>query len=189
MKNLSFLVIAALFMGGCAYKNEAVDLSSYHSQYTGNSSQAHKNIYLVSVSDVRENKTSVGYVQANKKVVTKLYSYTDFASKYQEGLNTALKMAQFNVQKEPMQDALHVDVKIKKIELVYNDTNKLDENLRGQVVIEVTTTLKDKVVIQTFTQDQGIWIQPSYNSKDVEPLLYKLFAGSINDIVAKLTSF
>ncbi len=189
MKNLFFLVIATFLIGGCAYKNEAVDLSSYHMQNAGVTSQNHTNIYLAPVLDARENKTSIGYVQADKKTVTQLYSYTDFASKYQEGLNNALKAAQFNVEKEATPDALHVDVKIKKIELVYNDTNKLDENLHGKIIMEVTTTRQDQIVTQTFTQEQGIWIKPSYNSKDVEPLLYKLFEGSINDIVAKLSRF
>ena len=189
MKNLCCLIVAVLLMGGCSYKNEAVSLSSYKSQYTGAISNTHKSIYLASVSDERVDKTSVGYVQANGKVATKLYSYTDFVNIYSEGLTSALKMAQFNVEKNPDINTLKVDVKIRKIKLVYNDTKKLDENLNGQIVLDVIVTQGDKITTQTFTQNQGIWIQPSYSSKDVEPLLYKLFAGSVDDIVTKLTSF
>ena len=98
MKNLSYLVVATLLLGGCSYKNEAIGLSSYKSVYNGNMSNAHKSIYLASVSDARDDKTSIGYVQANGQITTRLYSYDDFANKYKDGLNSALKMAQFNVE-------------------------------------------------------------------------------------------
>ena len=189
MKNLSYLVVAALLLGGCSYKNEAIGLSSYKTVYNGNISNAHKSIYLTSVSDARDDKTSIGYVQANGQITTKLYSYTDFANKYKDGLNSALKMAQFNVEKNPDTNSINVDVKIKKIQLVYNDTKKFDENLQGQIKIEVTVTQGNKVVTQSFTQNRGVWIKPSYTSRDMEPLLYTLFSSSINDIVSKLTSF
>ena len=189
MKNLSYLVVAALLLGGCSYKNEAIGLSSYKTVYSGSVSNEHKSIYLASVSDARDDKTSIGYVQANGQITTKLYSYTDFANKYKDGLNSALKMAQFNVEKNPDSNSINVAVKIKKIQLVYNDTKKFDENLHGQIKIDVTVTQGNKVVTQSFTQNRGIWIKPSFNSKDMEPLLYTLFSGSINDIVSKLTSF
>ncbi len=189
MKNLFFLFIMTFFMGACAYKNEAVNLESYRATSAQVSSQTHTHLYLAAVTDEREDKTSIGTVQADKKAVAKLYSNTDFATKYEEGLKSALKMADFNVTQELTSDVCHVVVKIKKIELLYNDTKKLDENLHGKIIIEMRTTHQNQIVIQTFTQEQGTWIKPSYSSKDVEPLLYKLFETSINDIVAKLTRF
>ena len=98
-------------------------------------------------------------------------------------------MAQFNVEKNPDSNSINVDVKIKKIQLVYNETKKFDENLHGQIKIDVTVTQGNKVITQSFTQNRGIWMKPSFNSKDMEPLLYTLFSSSINDIVSKLTSF
>ena len=175
MKNLSYLIVAALLLGGCTYKNEAIGLSSYKTVYSGAMSNNHKSIYLASVSDERSDKTSIGYVQANGKKTTLLYSYADFAGKYKDGLNSALRMAQFNVEQ--------------KVELVYNDTKKFDENLHGKILIDVTVKQGNKVTTQSFTQNQGIWIKPSYTTKDMEPLLYTLFSSSINDIVSKLTSF
>ena len=189
MKNLSYLIVAALLLGGCTYKNEAIGLSSYKTVYSGAMSNNHKSIYLASVSDERSDKTSIGYVQANGKKTTLLYSYADFAGKYKDGLNSALRMAQFNVEQHPDADAIIVDVKIKKVELVYNDTKKFDENLHGKILIDVTVKQGNKVTTQSFTQNQGIWIKPSYTTKDMEPLLYTLFSSSINDFVSKLTSF
>ncbi len=189
MKNLSYLVVAVLLLGGCTYKNEAIGLSSYKTVYSGAMSNTHKNIYLSSVIDARDNNISVGYVQANGQKTTILYSYADFAGKYKDGLNSALRMAQFNVEQNPDVNAINVDVKIKKIELVYNDTKKFDENLHGKIIIDVIVKQGNNVITQSFTQNQGIWIKPSYSTKDMEPLLYTLFSSSINDIVSKLTSF
>ncbi len=53
-------------------------------------------------------------------------------------------------------------------------------------MVEVTQTKGDKTLTQTFTQKQGKWIKPSYTTKDIEPFLYELFAGSINAIGSKL---
>lgn len=189
MKKVISIVIAGFILGGCSYKNEAIALSSYKSQYKGALSTEHKTIDLVSVNDSRADKINIGYVQADGKPTIKLFSYEDFAGKYKDGLTSALKAAQFNQVQNASSADLKVDVKIKSIQLVYNDTKKFDENLHGKIVIEVTVTQGQKVTVQTFTQDQGIWIKPSFNSNDYEPLLYTLFANSINDIVSKLATF
>jgi uncharacterized lipoprotein len=189
VKNLVSIVVAAFILGGCSYKNEAISLSSYKSQYKGTVSADHKTVVLSSVSDDRADKLNIGFVQADGKPTIKLFSYEDFAAKYKEGLTNALKAAQVNLDDNGTTAAMKVDVKIKNIDIVYNDTKKFDENLHGKIVVEVTITQGDKITVQTFTQDQGIWIQPSYKSKDYEPLLYTLFASSINDIVSKIATF
>lgn len=186
MKIVYSVVAVVVLMTGCSYKNEGVELSSNKIQYLGKTIQNPNSVSFLSVTDTREDKTSIGYVQANGIATTKLYSYVNFADRYREGLADALKAAKFNLVKDTATANTKIDVKIKDIKLIYNDTNKFDENLHGQVVVEVMLTKADKVNILTFTQKQGIWIKPSYSSKDIEPLLYTLFTDSINDIVSKL---
>ncbi len=54
--------------------------------------------------------------------------------------------------------------------------------------VQVIIKRGDKISTLNFKQKSGKWISPSYNSKDIEPFLYKLFSDSINDIVSKLTT-
>lgn len=188
MKKLYSLVAVVVLMSGCSYKNEAIELSSYKAHYLSNTTEDRNNISFLSVTDIREDKTSIGYVQVNDKVDIKLYSNVDFAGRYTEGLTKVLTAAKFNLVNNAAGANTKIDVKIKDIQLIYNDTDKLNENLHGKIVVEVTLTKADKVNILTFTQKQGMWIKPSYTSKDVEPFLNTLFTDSIDDIVSKLTS-
>lgn len=187
MNQLYSLVAVLVLMTGCSYKNEAIELPSFKAQYLGKTTQDKGNT-LFTVTDTREDKTSIGYVEANGYATTKLYSYVDFAEKYREGLTNVLKAAKFNLTNNVAEANTIISVDIKEIKIVYNDTNKFDENLHGKVVVEVTIKKADKTVVQTITQKQGLWIKPSYTSKDIEPLLYSIFIDSINLIGAKLAS-
>jgi uncharacterized lipoprotein len=188
MKQLYSLLAVIVLMTGCTYKNEAIELSPFKAQYLGRTTQDTNSISLLAVTDAREDKTSIGYVEANGYATTKLYSYVDFADKYREGLANVLKTAKFKLTNNAAEANTIISVKIKDIKMVYNDTNKFDENLHGKVVIEVTIKKADKTIVQTITQQQGIWIKPSYTSKDIEPLLYSIFIDSINLIGAKLAA-
>lgn len=189
MKSLYGLAaLAMILMTGCSYKNEAIELSSYKGQYLGKTTQDKSPVSLVSVTDAREDKTSVGHVLANDVETAKLYSYVNFADRYKEALNSALHSAKFNLVQNPADAATVITVKIKDIQLIYNDTKKFDENLYGKVVVEVALKKADKTLVQTFTQAQGKWIQPSYTSKDIEPFLDTIFSDSVNDIVSKLAA-
>lgn len=186
-KLYSFVTIIVL-MTGCSYKNEAIELSSYKTQYMGKTAQDTSSVSLSSVTDTREDKTSIGYVAGNGQITTKLYSYVNFADRYKDGLTRVLKVAKFNLVNNPADANKKIDVKIKDIQLIYNDTNKFDQNLNGKIIVEVTLTKADKVDVLTFTQQQGTWIKPSYTSKDLEPFLDKLFTDSIDDIASKLAN-
>lgn len=188
MNKLYGLVAVIVLMTGCSYKNEAIELSSYKTQYMGKTAQDMNSFSLSSVTDTREDKTSIGYVEANGQVTAKLYSYVNFADRYRDGLTRVLTAAKFNLVNNSSDASTKIDVKIKDINLVYNDTNKFDENLNGKIIVEVTLTKADKVNVLTFTQKQGGWIKPSYTSKDLEPLLDTLFTDSIDDIVSKLAN-
>jgi uncharacterized lipoprotein len=188
MSKLYSLVAVVVLMTGCSYKNEAIELSSYKTQYLGKTAQDKNSISLSSVTDTREDKSTMGYVEANGQVTTKLYSYVNFADRYRDGLTKVLKDAKFNVVNNPTDANKKIDVKIKGIQLIYNDTNKFDQNLNGKIIVEVTLTKADKVDVLTFTQQQGTWIKPSYTSKDLEPFLDTLFTDSIDDIVSTLAN-
>jgi uncharacterized lipoprotein len=188
MKKLYSLVAVIVLMSGCSYKNESIELSSYKTHTLSKTTEDRNNISFLSVTDIRDDKTSIGYVEANNQVTSKLYSYVNFADRYREGLTAVLKDAKFNLVNTPADANTKIDVKIKDIQLIYNDTDKFNENLHGKIVVEVTLTKADKVNVYTFTQKQGIWIKPSYTSKDVEPLLNTLFTDSIDDIVSKLAN-
>lgn len=188
MKRIYSLVAAVVLMSGCSYKNEAIELSSYKTQSLNKTTQDPKSVSFLSVTDAREDKRSIGYVEANGQVTDKLYSYVDFADRYKEGLTNALQSSKFNMTRNPADANAIISVKIKDIQLVYNDTQKFDENLHGKIVVEVTLKKAGKTLVQTMTQQEGKWIKPSYTSKDVEPLLDSLFTDSINTIVDKLAS-
>ena len=188
MKKLYSLVAAVVLLSGCSYKNEAIELSSYKAQYLGKTTGDTNSISLLSVTDTREDKTSIGHVEANGQVTVKLYSYVDFTDKYSEGLTNVLRAAKFNLTKNPADANTTISVKIKDIQIVYNDTEKFDENVHGKIVVEVTITKGDKTIVQTITQQEGKWIKPSYTSKDIEPLMYSLFTDSVNLIGSKLAA-
>ncbi|MDD3342939.1 MAG: YajG family lipoprotein [Sulfurospirillaceae bacterium] len=188
MKHLLFLLLPLLFFSGCTYKNEALNLASYKAEYTGPISKNKKTIYLRFVKDVRSDKESIGYLLQNSEKLATLYSNVNFADKYTEGLQYALNLAGFNTDATSRASSMVVEVYIKNIELVYNDKN-FDKNLQGEIEIEVIVRSNNEVITQNFKQKGGKWIAPSFNSKDLEPFLYSLFADSINDIVAKLTRF
>lgn len=186
MKTWMGLLAAVVLMTGCAYKNESIELVSYQPHNLSKTMVDRNNLSYLSVMDIRDDKSSIGHVLVNNNVDTKLYSYVNFADRYYDGLTKALKAANFNLVNEPGDANMKIDVSIKDIQLIYNDTDKLNENLHGKIVIEVKVTKSDKVNVLTFTQKQGVWIKPSYTSKDTEPLLNALFTDSIDDIVSKL---
>lgn len=188
MKKLYGLMAIAVLMGGCSYKNEPIELASYQPRYLSKTTQDHNNLTYLSVSDVRKEKTSIGHTLVNGNIDTKFYSHVDFAKRYQDGLSKALDAANFNLINNSAGANTQIDVKIKDIQLIYNDSDKFNENLHGKIIVEVTLTKADKVNELSFTQKQGIWIKPSYTSKDVEPLLNTLFTDSIDAIVAKLAN-
>lgn len=186
MKKLYSLVAAVVLMSGCSYQNEAIELSAYKPQYLGQTAQDQNSVSFLSVTDARDDKTSIGYIEANGVVTSKFYSYVDFASRYKEAITSAMQAGKFKLAKNPTEANTIIGVNIKTIQIVYNDTNKFDENLRGKIVVEVTRTKGDKTLVQTITQQEGKWIKPSYTSKDIEPLLDSLFTDSINTIGSKL---
>lgn len=188
MKKLYSLAVAVILMTGCSYKNESIELYSYHATHLNATTKNMDNISYLSVSDTREEKTEIGYVEANGQRTAKLFSYVNFADRYKETLIQVLKDSKFNLVENPESANTKINVNIKDIQIVYNDTNKFDQNLHGKIVIEVTMTKGGKTITQTFTQDEGKWIKPSYTSKDIEPLLYSLFADSIDTITAKLAT-
>ncbi|MBU1659254.1 hypothetical protein KKG72_09420 [bacterium] len=188
MKNLLYLVVIALFMGGCSYKNEAINLQSYKADYAGEVSKENKTVFLAFVKDTRIDRRSLGYHIKNGEKLAALYSDESFADKYKEGLGYALNIAEFKTDVDEKNAALIMEVYIKNIDFIYSDKS-FDENLKGEIEIEVIIKKGEEVITQNFRQTGGKWIAPSYNSKDIEPFLYTLFSDSINDIVSKLTRF
>lgn len=181
-----FTLITTIFLiSGCSYNNEALELASYQNTYTGKTIPHDASSYL-NVTDVRNDKTSIGYMEANGQVINKLYSHVDFSSRYQEGLSRALKSAGFNLIPNGADATRKLDVKIKEIQIIYNDTNKFDENLQGKIVVEVTHIKEGKTLMQTFTEKQSKWIKPSYTTKDIEPFFHTLYSSSVNAIASKL---
>lgn len=186
MKILSGLVIVVLFMGGCSYKNEAINLQSYKAEYSGPIVKEKKSVYLKVVKDTRVDKRSIGFNQKNGVNLARLYSEADFVDKYRKGLGYALNIAGFSTDVKNENASIVLEVYINNIELIYNN-KKLDSNLKGIIEIKVIVFKDGRVITQNFRQKGSTWIKPSLSSKDFEPFLYTLFEDSINDIVAKLT--
>ncbi|MDD2791165.1 MAG: YajG family lipoprotein [Sulfurimonas sp.] len=188
MKNFIYILIAALFMAGCSYKNEAINLHAYKGEYSGEIAPKNKAVYLRSVTDARANKHVIGSIYKGGEKYQNFNSNVDFATKYKEGLGYALDIAGFNKVSNPNDATLIMDVVIKDIAVVYNDKN-FDKNLKGSIEIEVKIDRGHTVTTQSFQQKASKWIAPSYESKDIEPFLYSLFADSINDIASRLTRY
>lgn len=186
MKTLFFLGLALLFLSGCTYKNEALSLDSYKAEYKGPLTKEKKTVYLRRVKDLRADKRTIGYVEQKGDTLTKFYSDVNFEDKYKEGLGYALNLAGFNTDASAQAANMVVEVYLKNIQLVYNDKN-FDANLNGEIDIEVIVRRGDEVITQNFKQKGSKWIAPSYNSKDLEPFLYTLFADSIDQVVTRLT--
>ncbi len=185
MKRLLFFAISMLLLSGCAYKNENINLESYKAEYRGPLSKDKKSVTVRYVKDMRQNKGVIGYVDQKKDETIKFYSDVNFAEKYTEGLGYALNLAGFNTE-TPSASGLMVEIYIKDIKIIYNDKN-FDANLKGEIEIEVVVRKGEDEITQSFRQKGSKWIAPSYNSKDLEPFLYTLFADSIDQIVTRLT--
>ncbi|EDZ61252.1 hypothetical protein SMGD1_0358 [Sulfurimonas gotlandica GD1] len=186
MKNLFYMLAVVVFLGGCSYKNESINLSSYNTEYTGETSKEKKSVYIESVKDVRDDKRTIGYILKDGKKTTNLFSTEDFEKKYKDGLSSALRMAGFKASSDVNAD-LVMNINIKNIELIHNDKS-FDKNLKGQIELEVIIKKGTETVTQNFKPSASKWISPSYSSKDLEPFLNELFSDSINDIVSRLTA-
>lgn len=188
MKNLFYFIVFALLMGGCAYKNEALRLESYKADYSGPVSDAKKSIYLSSVQDMRTDKRSVGYVYNNGDKLATLFTDVNFEDKYSEGLGYALGIAGFKKASSADDASFTMEVYIRDVRVIYNDKN-FDENLKGEIEIEVIIRRGQETITQNFKQKGAKWLLKSYESKDLEPFLHTLFTDSINEIVARLTRY
>ena len=188
MRNFIYILVVALFIGGCSHKNEAIKLPAYKGEYSGESAKNKNAVYLRSVKDIRTDKRNIGSILANDKKEDSFYSDADFADKYAKGLRYSLDLAGFETVSNVNDAALIIDVNIKKVEINY--TNKTFEpNLSGELDIEVVITRGKKVTTLNFRPKSSKWIAPLYDSKEVEPFLYTLFSDNINEITSKLTSY
>lgn len=188
MKNFIYLLVAALLMGGCTYKNEALELPTYQGEYSGEVSKNNKAVYLRSVNDLRSDKKVIGYTLVGDKKDVSFYSDVDFAGRYTTGLRYALDIAGYKVVSNTNDAEIVLDVNIKKIEIIY-DNKTFESNLKGEMEIEVVIDKAHKVVRQNFRPKASKWIAPSFDSKDVEPFLYTLFSDNINEITSSLSRY
>jgi len=188
MKHFIYLLVVTLFIGGCSYKNEPVNLHVYKGEYSGEVLKNSQTVYLRSVQDDRADTKEIGYTLKDDKKSQFFYSDVDFSKRYAEGLKYALDIAGFNPVSNAGDASLILDVKIKKIQIVYNDKS-FDQNLMGELEVQVLITKGQKVTTVNFNPKASEWMAPSYDSKDIEPFLYTLFSDNINSITAKLTTY
>lgn len=187
MKSLFYLVSIILIFGGCSYKNEVVNLEAYKADYAGSILDNKKSVYLQFVKDLREDKQNIGYTLEDGSKALKLYSNTDFAKKYKEGILEALHMAGFNLNTTQNDTAWIIKVYITKMEIVYDD-KWFSENLHGEMEVKVVLQSTKGKFSQSFQQKLGKWIMPSFHSKDLEPFLSELVSNSINGVVSNLAN-
>jgi len=187
MKKLNYLLMLILMLGGCSYKNNPIALEPYKADYAGKNVQNKTTVFLSEVKDMRKDQRSIGYVLEDSKKTVTLYSEDNFKQKYKNGLGYALNIAGFNTNISKNDASIIVEVFIKDITLVYTNET-FDENLKGQIVVQVVVKEGQKVLTFNFKQKSSKWITPSYNSKDIAPFLHELFTDSINDVVSKLAT-
>ena len=188
MKNFIYLLVAALLIGGCTYKNEAIELPTYKGEYSGQPAKENKAVYLRSVNDLRSDKKVIGYTIVGDKKDVSFYSDADFTGRYTTGLHYALDIAGYKVVSNANDADLVLDVNIKKIEIIY-DNKTFESNLKGNMEIEVVIEKDKKITRQNFRPKTSKWMAPSFDSKDVEPFLYTLFSDNINEITSNLSNY
>lgn len=185
MKNTIYLIAIALIMGACTYKNEAIKLQPYEANYKAPMSKDKKAVFVQAVKDDRSNKNSIGYALEDGKKKITFFSHENFEKKYKDALLYALNISEFNTNVSQADASEIIEVHIKDIEIVHTDKS-FDENLKGQIAVELIVKKGNSVTKYNFTQKAGKWISPSHNSKDIEPFLGTLFSDSIDAVVAKL---
>lgn len=179
------LLIVAIFLSACSYKNEPIYLQPYEANAIAPILKEKKSVHLRSVNDKRANKQSIGYVQESAESKIILSSNENFAKKYADALKYALSIAEFDTSVSKKDAQLVVDVNIQNIELQGLDKS-FDENLKGEIKVELVVTHDNKTTKYNLLQKQGKWMAPSHNSKDLEPFLSELFEESIRAVVAQL---
>lgn len=181
----SALIVFAMFLSACSYKNEPIYLQPYQANAIVPILKEKKTLHIRGVNDQRVQKQTIGYVleNDNKKII--LSSNEHFAKKYHDALTYALSVAEFNTHVSPQDAQLIVDVNIKNIEIQGFDKN-FDENLKGEVAVELVVTQKSKITRYNLASKAGKWIAPSRSSKDLEPFLSELFEDSIQAVVTQL---
>ena len=188
MKNLIYLLVAALLTGGCTYINEPVELAAYKGEYSGAVSKNNKSIYLRSVQDLRTDKKVIGHTIVNDKKAVSFSSDVDFAGRYTTGLRYALDLAGYKVVSNAKDADIVLDASIKEVEIVYDDKT-FESNLKGSLEVEVVITSGKKITKQNFKPTASKWISPSHKAKDIEPFLYTLFSDNVNQIVGELANY
>jgi len=184
IKTLS-LTLLALFMGACSYVNEPLKLQPYEANYAAPVSKEKKSIYVRSVNDLRADKQNIGYAVEGGKRTRTFFTYENFSKKYADALKYALNISEFNTNVTPREASAIIDVNIKNISLVYLDKS-FDENVKGEMAVELVLTQGSRTTKYNFTQKGGKWLKPSRNSTDLEPFLSELFSESIEAVVTKL---
>jgi len=179
------LLLIALFLSACSYKNEPIYLKTYEANAIAPILKEKKSVHLRSVNDKRANKQNIGYVIESAENKILLSSREDFAKKYADALSYALSIAEFNTKVSQKDAELVVDVNIQNIELKVLDKS-FDENLKGEIGVELVVTHGNKTTKYNLLQKQGEWMAPSRNSKDLEPFLSALFEESISAVVSQL---
>jgi hypothetical protein len=185
MKNTIYLLSIALIMGACTYKNEPIKLKPYEANYKAPISKEKKAIFVHSVKDDRADKSSIGYALEDGERKITFFSNENFEKKYKDALIYALSISEFNTNVSQAEASEVIEIHIKNIKIVHTDKS-FDENLKGELAVELVVKKGNTTTKYNFTQKAGKWISPSHNSKDVEPFLATLFADSIDAVVAKL---
>jgi uncharacterized lipoprotein len=187
MKKLVYLIVVTFLMLGCTYKNEPISLYSYKAEYSGEKTKGSESIFISVVEDTRVDKRSIGHILENSEKTVNLYSESDFAKQYQEGLGYALNIAGFQTVGSAAEATMVLEVYIDDVKIVHTGKS-FDENLKGEILTHIVLKKGDEVSTFNFKQKSGVWKTMSYSSKDLEPFLYTLFSDNINDIVSKLVT-
>ena len=187
MKKLPYLIVLALMLSGCSYKNDSIPLESYKANYNGEKTKKNISVFLSKVKDTRVDKRTIGYVLKDSKKTIALYSDDNFEQKYKEGLGYALNIAGFRTDVSKDIASMELEIFIEDIKIIYSGES-FDKNLKGEISVKAILKQNNKVVTYNFKQKSAEWITPSHKSKDIAPFLHMIFADSINDIVAKLTT-
>ena len=187
MKKFNYLVVLALMLSGCTYKNNPIPLESYKADYNGDKAQNNASVFLSKVKDTRTDKRTIGYVLENSTKTVALFSDDNFEQKYKEGLGYALNIAGFKTDITKDTASMELNIFIEDIKIVYTNES-FDKNLKGEISVKAVLKQNNELVTYNFKQKSAEWIAPSHDSKDIAPFLHMLFTDSINDIVAKLTT-
>ncbi len=187
MKKSSFaaLAFAMLFIGGCSFKDGAIEFSEPKSIYIGE--KAYAKAFFERVSDDRADKKRVGVVKDKEGgILSSLTTNQDMSRWIGVAFEKEMRAAGFApVSKEGDADYSY-SFSLTKLNVEYAKQELTGKNLRLEMDISVQIKNKNGVITKNYRYDEQKWVKPLFDSeaikKEIEPFMSQSVAAIVKDL-------